>query len=364
MKAKLQIRNFGPIKDIDIELSKFNILIGPHASGKSTISKVLCVIQSYFFEVSFEEIFSNQFDVSPYEKRIENRNDNRLNKLLINYRVENFQKKNTYWFFEDDLLSFEFKDGLILIKSKQTWDDLSPADCFYIPAERIALPMINDSLFELTHAQSSLPGYFLQFGKAFTIARKNQKLFNFPILDVDFEHREGRNIVTLPTSKTLLLEETSSAIQAILPLLVILQYPVKIAALLVIEELELHGFPMLQKTLLNYLVESTKQSSLKDAYVVLPTHSPYILSVANNLLFAAKVAKQDNQIATEVDKIIGKDSWIEKEDFSAYYIKDGRAKSILNEKTGLIDENELDGISEDLAGEFDALMELYNPAIA
>jgi hypothetical protein len=97
---------------------------------------------------------------------------------------------------------------------------------------------------------------------------------------------------------------------------------------------------------------------------LLPTHSPYILSAANNLLFAAKVGKQSGEIGEEVNKIISKGSWINKEDFSAYYIENGTAKSIVDEQTGLIDENELDSISNSLKDEFDALMELYKPAIA
>jgi hypothetical protein len=120
----------------------------------------------------------------------------------------------------------------------------------------------------------------------------------------------------------------------------------------------------LQKELLRYVIERMKHPKLNHAYVMLPTHSPYILSVANNLLFADKVAKQNNESAKEVNEIISKDSWIDKEDFSAYYIDNGSATSILNNQTGLIDENQLDTISEDLAGEFDALMDLYKPAVA
>jgi predicted ATP-dependent endonuclease of OLD family len=170
--------------------------------------------------------------------------------------------------------------------------------------------------------------------------------------------------VKLANKKPLLLEETSSAIQANLPLLIILAYPFNEASLFIIEEIELHGFPRLQKEVLYYVIERMRHPKLNNAYVMLPTHSPYILSAANNLLFASKVAKQDDETAAEVNKIISKDSWIEKEEFSAYYIKDGKATSILDNKTGLIYENELDRISEDLAGEFDAVMDLYKPAIA
>jgi predicted ATPase len=362
MKAKLQIRNFGPIKDIDIEVSKFNVLIGPQASGKSTISKVLSIIYSFadFFAPGYVPMRQTPATFSSQSAMYE-----LLKNSLVNYRIEHFSNENTYWFFEDDFFSFEFRGGNMTIDQKvKSGERQRRSHSYYIPAERIALPMISESLFELTYAQSTLPGYFLEFGKDFTIARKNQNIFNIPILKVEFEHKDGRNIVILQNNKSLLLEETSSAIQANLPLLIILQYPVKKASVFVVEELELHGFPTLQKELLNYIIERMRHRSLQNAYVILPTHSPYILSAANNLLFAAKVAKQDNQIAKEVDKIISKNSWINSEDFSAYYINDGKAKSIVNGKTGLIDENELDSISEDLAGEFDALMDLYKPAIA
>ena len=363
MKARLVIKNFGPIDNLDIEISRFNILIGPHASGKSTISKVLCVIHSFFAEILFEKSVATNVEVSPAVIATTNLSDGRIKKLLTNYRIEKFLQKKTYLFFEDEVFTFEFKSRKISLSSIGNFIGNSIDESYYLPAERIALPMISESLFELTFEQSTLPGYFLKFGKDFTIARKNQALFNIPLLKVKFEYKDGKNAVILENNNSLLLEETSSAIQANLPLLIILQYPTKKASVFVIEELELHGFPLLQKELLNYVVERTTHPYLNNAYVMLPTHSPYILSAANNLLFAAKVAKQDDESALEVDKIISKNSWINKDDFSAYYLENGKAVSIVNEKTGMIDENELDSISESLAGEFDSLMELYRPAI-
>ncbi|MEO7801731.1 MAG: AAA family ATPase, partial [Ginsengibacter sp.] len=46
MKEKLIIKNFGPIKSVEIELRMFNVLIGDQGTGKSTIAKVLIAIQS------------------------------------------------------------------------------------------------------------------------------------------------------------------------------------------------------------------------------------------------------------------------------------------------------------------------------
>lgn len=346
MKGILKIENFGPIKHIDIEVSKYNILIGPQGAGKSTIAKVMCIIHFWSFRLIDT---SNEIQII---KQIEY--------LLKHYKIHNYFQENTFWFFEDNTMFFEYKNGKCSIEYKT---ESSENDCYYIPAERIALPMISESLFELTYGESSLPQYFLKFGKDFVVARKNQQTFNLSILGVEYAHENNTNKVTLSNNKSLLLEETSSAIQSNLPLLIILQFPIKGASLFVIEELELHNYPLLQKKLFYYVVKKMAHPNLKDTYVMLPTHSPYLLSAANNLLFAAKVGHQNKETEAEANKIIDKSCWINKEDFTAYYIHDGKAVSIVN-ADGLIDENELDGISEDIAGEFDALMELYKPAMA
>ncbi|WP_404825240.1 AAA family ATPase [Campylobacter lari] len=41
MMKKLKIKNFGPIKDINIEIKPFTILIGKSGSGKSILMKLI-----------------------------------------------------------------------------------------------------------------------------------------------------------------------------------------------------------------------------------------------------------------------------------------------------------------------------------
>ena len=36
---KIEIRNFGPIKELNLDIKDFSIFIGPQASGKSTIAQ-------------------------------------------------------------------------------------------------------------------------------------------------------------------------------------------------------------------------------------------------------------------------------------------------------------------------------------
>ena len=50
-KEKLIIRNFGPIKDVELDLGRFTILIGEQATGKSTVAKVLAVCRYFSYIV-------------------------------------------------------------------------------------------------------------------------------------------------------------------------------------------------------------------------------------------------------------------------------------------------------------------------
>lgn len=43
MKERLQVKNFGPLKDIDMELKDFMVLIGPQGVGKSAIAKLILI---------------------------------------------------------------------------------------------------------------------------------------------------------------------------------------------------------------------------------------------------------------------------------------------------------------------------------
>lgn len=40
---KLLIRNFGPVREVEIELKRVNLIIGPQSSGKSIVLKIALV---------------------------------------------------------------------------------------------------------------------------------------------------------------------------------------------------------------------------------------------------------------------------------------------------------------------------------
>jgi predicted ATPase len=48
---KIEIKDFVGIKNITIEIKQINVLIGPQASGKSIIAKLLYFFKSFIFEI-------------------------------------------------------------------------------------------------------------------------------------------------------------------------------------------------------------------------------------------------------------------------------------------------------------------------
>jgi predicted ATPase len=51
---RIEIKNFGPIKECNLDINSFMVFIGPQATGKSTISKLI-----YFFKAIPDYIFEN-----------------------------------------------------------------------------------------------------------------------------------------------------------------------------------------------------------------------------------------------------------------------------------------------------------------
>ena len=86
---------------------------------------------------------------------------------------------------------------------------------------------------------------------------------------------------------------------------------------------------------------------------MITTHSPYILTAFNNLLYAEQVGKKHHQ---EVDRLIGKDYWLESAKNTAYFVENGSIRSIIKDE--LIDATEIDGASDEINALSDKLIDL------
>lgn len=118
------------------------------------------------------------------------------------------------------------------------------------------------------------------------------------------------------------------------------------SAFRVVEEPEAHLFPIAQKRLLEVIALMLNATN---SQILLTTHSPYVLSVVTNLLFASALAEHDAGINDPIPTYFR----LKSAETAVYSLSNGESHSIIDQKTGLIDQNVLDMISEELAGEFD-----------
>lgn len=124
----------------------------------------------------------------------------------------------------------------------------------------------------------------------------------------------------------------------------------------VLEEPEQNLFPKTQVDLFNDIVALCNDEHSSSVFMT--THSPYVLAAANILLFANKLLAAGVE-KNAIDEVISTGSSISLDEFSAYSVSDGTCRSIIDEKTGLISENELDSASDYNAEVFDKLYHLY-----
>jgi predicted ATP-dependent endonuclease of OLD family len=124
----------------------------------------------------------------------------------------------------------------------------------------------------------------------------------------------------------------------------------------VIEEPEAHLYPLAQKELINAF--AVFLNTIEHGKLIVTTHSPYILACINILLYADYVSKE---IGTQNGKInnISRAFWLDSSFFNAYSLGQSEAYcvNIKDDVTGLIDQNYLDAISEQLGLQY---QELYN----
>lgn len=385
MNEKLIIKNFGPIVDMDLEIHKTIVFIGPQSSGKSTVAKVLAIfrtldpivnetkindlfldynIDNYFHPETYFNYKNKDYEITcqgaefvitkteDFKTAISTEKE-RINKLINNLVEERYkddtpeQKKATI----DQIYEYNWRFLFQLLKTQ-----------LYIPAERILTSLISEAGFSFNGI--SLPGCLKEFGKQFENSRVRIKELEIPYLNITYKYEEsGENKgprIYFDETNSISLSESSSGIQSVVPIQVVIESVIKreMDYSFIVEEPELNLFPTAQKSIINYLIAKCNQRN----ELVITTHSPYVLSVLNNLIFASNVASanKSNKITnSDIANIIPENLWINSQNFNAYYLAEGKAKSIVNPVTQLIFDNELDKVSQDIIGERDSLIELY-----
>ena len=93
--------------------------------------------------------------------------------------------------------------------------------------------------------------------------------------------------------------------------------------------------------------------------LVLTTHSPYTLTVINNLIYAAKIGEKNPE---EVGEIVNKLLWLPWERVDAYRLQNGRAENILDQDLHEIKAELIDDISRTISEQYSRMLDIETVA--
>lgn len=413
MNEQLIVKNFGPFQreEVKVTFKKVTIFIGPSGGGKSTIAKLAAVFRDVDFYAS-QENPSNLFDYYGLINYFSTNSELRLNRGKYSVKVKG--RRITYDPITNRLINSQAKLAVQLsnerssaklptlsstvmnaVKStglnKKDMDEMvsevqaltdelvvgigselvklifskiflytNPA---YIPSERIFVSSLSNSWAGLLRDDIGLPPPLLTFANNYAQMRTAVGKLDLPLFNASYVHTEGEDFVRINGQKKLFnLSETASGIQSVTPLLVLLEHlsrNTEQAQSFIIEEPELNLYPTAQQELLKWLLEKCTQG---ENDLTITTHSPYILSHLNLLLYAHHVGNKDEEKRRKVAAIIPEKYWVNPDEFAAYYVNGpegaGGVRSLLDPETKLISQNELDAVSGIQADEFDQLLDI------
>ena len=428
---KIYIRNNGPVKNFEMEVKKFNLLIGEQATGKSTIAKSVYYfktiktkiidyltqvydsnsynsvsLEKVWFDKSikselkniFIKLFGYSWDLNPefymkydYAESVWiqvklKRGDRDKQYISVTYSPELLNSiKKLQMEIREMYHSNEgiIKTSLVLTNEERKRNHemivhrvneifCDNKETYYIPAGRSLLTVMSNNRAIMNNAGNLdlITEMFMMlidsvrnsFGNGVRKAHlfypvekrqfdvKNIADFIINIEKGEYFYNGGREFLKIEedVEHPVAINFASSGQQEILWLLNFM-YVLMLReedVFLIIEEPEAHIYPLLQKRVMEFIALFT---NMQDSGVFITTHSPYILTVANNLYYAGVLA-EDGQVK-EVYRVLNKNYIIKKGELSAYklltnsVLKKQHYIKLLDEEEKEIESNLIDDVS-------------------
>jgi hypothetical protein len=392
MKERLIVRNFLCLTEIDIEVKDFLVLIGPQAAGKSLCAKLLYFFRTILEEMvlyhgsrtlgespdldmilldKFESFFpkpywdKQDFDIE-YQRGTEKifgleKNKQGL-KLYLDQEVLAISQKAMQG--NDSKPNYNFTNGRERFKH---FASLSAADIF-IPAGRSFFSLLQKNIFKFLGTDNNIDPFLVEFGIFYESIKQTgrdipQEAQTLIAAILKGKYVPDENLVRLTNGKKIALELLSSGQQEALPLVLVFAYIISLRldshsfSNIYVEEPEAHLFPDAQEQITR-LISFLRHNAKHEVTFVITTHSPYILAAFNNLIKAGNMAKQNPGLKEAVCKEIPKSMHIDIEHFSAYSLENGKATSIIDKETNLINADAIDSVSESIMEIFDTLQDI------
>lgn len=430
MAEKLIVRNFAGIKELEIEVKRINILIGPQASGKSICAKLLFYFKNFVWEIlsiveneqtkrhldssysrKFEEYFPPdswgdydffiKYEILNVFIQISRRQDSK-GKISLNYsdlfkkeitglrslirkaKVKSSDKNADYEQLDILYLTRQvLRDHLINSLSTSLGKEAAFNQLF-IPAGRSFFANLQSNIFSFLSSNNALDPFLRAFGSTYESIKSTRLRFRIrnrseekDLREIQDEisrliekslcgkhvHEKGKDFLEVADGRRISVANSSSGQQEILPLTIMLAaLPFLIAPrsgqTVYIEEPEAHLFPSAQRNVIELIATVFNYRKEKLQFFI-TTHSPYVLTALNNLLQAGILYEESSQdILHQLEKIVPRYKALTTSDLSAYVLANGKCSSIICSDTGLIDAKVIDSVSDELAIEFDKLLNL------
>lgn len=408
---RIVIHNFGPIKEADIETKRYTVFIGQTSTGKSVAAKLISIANDYDFmmleEGNFKgfksflsqysidfpfydyteiciyrkkaswtirkdifkiegemdafwklvrslEIDNREYFLEAYKDVIGKKDDGEASRLMIEGIVAHLQGKDLDW---DSLTDFQKK--MIYQTSKQSY--ASNTNPVYIPAERILLSIFTNSIFSLLSKDMPIPESIKRFGTLYGVAKDRNKDIAIDFMNISVRFSKDQDTIHIENEDVDIdFTQASSGMQSIIPMwTVFCDSLYGLGRHIIIEEPELNLFPTMQVQLVQRMVEKLKTAV---ANLVITTHSPYILSVIDNLIYAKDVYdRADGQRKEKVTTLVNPDAMISFDDVAAYSFDDNGIVSYINDaETRSTGAYALDTASNETANVFNELLAIDN----
>ncbi len=209
--AHLAIHNIGPIKEIDIDLNRFNVFIGPQSSGKSTIAKI----------VSFCQWLEKDCIIRQQSSHIDK---DFVKKNLIDYHnISEYIKDNSTFLYEGKYLHIRFSEESLQVESTMEFKEARVSKNAYIPAERTVISV--PGIFSTKMPKNYLASFLDDWQQIRTKFENGDKVDILNLGDAYFfDAGANADMLTMKDGRNLHLSQASSGLQSVTPLCVFIAY--------------------------------------------------------------------------------------------------------------------------------------------